>query len=256
MHDPPIARDDYETHDGTSSSRTINVLDNDSSSPDDPNQSIRVHYVYPYSYIYGCAYHYISMIIHTRSSPNATVEVSSSSSVTFTPASGVYGEVAFEYGIIDDYGATDTANVTVFVVPGMQFNQIVSALMIVVDATGVTATNDVYEVDINSADNLLDVLANDFIDNGFLGSLSIVAVTQPSGENSGFVTVAGSDFIAFTPAHGFQGNTIFTYTVALESDIHLGTRDVTNPPSATATVSVTVGKCSHVRNWIDINTYE
>ncbi|NBB92522.1 MAG: tandem-95 repeat protein [Gammaproteobacteria bacterium] len=69
------------------------------------------------------------------------------------------------------------------------------------------AADDQFSVDVDSADNLLDVLANDSDADGDV--LTIIGVTAPG---NGSASVSG-DAISYTPAGGFVGTDSFSYTV-------------------------------------------
>ena len=83
--------------------------------------------------------------------------------VSYSPRRGFFGTETFLYTIIDRQGATDTAAVTVTVLP-------VFVNPIVVD--------DSFDVQENSTSNVLNVLANDF--SGQAPPIAIVEVLQPS----------------------------------------------------------------------------
>ncbi len=68
----------------------------------------------------------------------------------------------------------------------------------------------VYEDTVN---NSLDVLANDFLGNGYQGSRTITAVGETTDGGTVSIAAGGSRLI-YTPPEGFRGNDHFTYTVA------------------------------------------
>lgn len=94
---------------------------------------------------------------------------------------------------------------------------------VVFDNQPPVANDDQFSVEADSADNELDVLANDTDPDG--DELTIVSVSQPA---NGQADIAGG-FILYTPTAGFIGTDSFTYTV----DDGFGGQD-------TATVTVTV----------------
>ncbi|HHY54526.1 MAG TPA: tandem-95 repeat protein, partial [Chloroflexi bacterium] len=126
--------------------------------------------------------------------------------VRYAPNANYNGADNFTY-TVSDGALTATAAVAITVRP-------------INDAP--TAGDDAFQVDRNSADNMLDVLANDSdLDND---SLTLVAVSSP---DQGSAVISGAA-IRYTPPVGYVGAARFTYTV---SDGVL---------TATATVEVTV----------------
>lgn len=69
------------------------------------------------------------------------------------------------------------------------------------------ANDDAFNVEVESVDNVLDVLANDTDPDG--DPLSIVDVSQPS---NGQADVSNGT-VVYTPASGFEGTDTFTYTI-------------------------------------------
>lgn len=133
-------------------------------------------------------------------------------SVTYTPAANFSGIETFTYTVSDGNQGSAIGAVTVTVTP--------------VDDLP-TPVDDAREVDRDTSNNPLNVLAND-TDPDAGDTRTITAVGQ--GSNGGTVTIAtGGGGLLYTPAAGFVGTDIFTYTV---SDSDGGT--------ATATVTVTV----------------
>ncbi len=78
---------------------------------------------------------------------------------------------------------------------------------IVFDNTAPEAADDQFAVQVNSVDNVLDVLANDSDIDG--DALTLVAVGTPA---NGQVEISGN-VLVFTPASGFSGSDSFSYTV-------------------------------------------
>ncbi|KFE60960.1 internalin [Hyalangium minutum] len=188
VNDPPDAVDDTFQVPGDSVNYALNVLANDTYLPD-PVETLTVTAV--------------------TQPANGTVTFTATG-VSFTPTPGFRGTTTFTYTISDPDGATDTATVTCVV--GQPNNP-------------PTANNDSYTVAEDSAATTFFVLANDSTAPDTGESLTITAVTQPTG---GTVTFT-SGVVTFTPTANFFGTTTFTYTI---SDGHGGT--------ATATVTVTV----------------
>ncbi len=116
-------------------------------------------------------------------------------SITYTPANGFYGVESFDYTIIDAFGDTSTATVTIDV--GEQLTE-----------------PDTYVVLENSSDNDFPVLVNDDILERFPADYTISATGTP--DQGGVVTIDGSgpnNQLLYTPAADFDGIETFTYTV-------------------------------------------
>lgn len=69
------------------------------------------------------------------------------------------------------------------------------------------ASDDSFEVEIDSADNMLDVLANDSDADG-----DNLQITDVTAAGNGTVSIAGQSLV-YTPATGFTGTDTFSYTV-------------------------------------------
>lgn len=116
-------------------------------------------------------------------------------SITYTPADGFYGVESFDYTIIDAFGDTSTATVTIDV--GEQLTE-----------------PDYYVVLENSSDNDFPVLVNDDILERFPADYTISATGTP--DQGGVVTIDGSgpnNQLLYTPAADYDGIETFTYTV-------------------------------------------
>ena len=161
-------------------------------------------------------------------SPIGTIITSNGGQVTndggtrllYTPADDFFGTETFTYTVDDEFGDPSEATVTVEVIN-------------VNDAP--TANNDGFNVDVNSASNVLDVLANDtFLPDPF-ETLTIINVGEP--DNEGTVTFDGGNQLLYTPMEGFVGTETFTYTIS----------DGQPSSFATATVRIDVGLDNLVR---------
>ena len=130
--------------------------------------------------------------------------------ITFTPSAGFSGNAVFTYTISDGLGGSATANVTVTVLPAPNRPPLAVA--------DTAATSAATAVDIAA-------LANDSDPDG--DPLIIAAISQPPAAQ-GSATFTASK-ITFTPATGFAGDALFSYTA---SDGRGG--------SATANVTITV----------------
>jgi large repetitive protein len=183
-NDAPDAVNDAATVAEDSSANVINVLANDT---DGDGDSLTVSAV--------------------TQGANGSV-VNNGTNVSYTPNANFSGSDSFTYTISDGNGGTDTATVNV-TVSGVN------------DAPD--AVNDSASVAEDSANNLINVLANDTDADG--NTLTVSAVTQPA---NGSVINNGTN-VSYTPNANFSGSDSFTYTI---SDGNGGTD--------TATVSVTV----------------
>ncbi|WP_309242985.1 Ig-like domain-containing protein [Hyalangium versicolor] len=188
VNDPPDAVDDTFTVPGDAVDYALDVLANDTYLPDPPETLTIVSVTQP---------------------ANGTVTFTATG-VKFTPNVGFRGTTTFTYTINDGHSATDTATVTCNV--GQANNP-------------PTAGDDIYTVAEDSAATTLFVLSNDSTAPDTGETLSITAVTQPTG---GTVTIVGNT-LQFKPNANFFGTATFTYTI---SDGRGGT--------ATGTVTVTV----------------
>ncbi|MFL5346249.1 MAG: Ig-like domain-containing protein, partial [Hyalangium sp.] len=191
VNDPPTGVADTFTVAANSGASTLDVLANDSSAPD-TGETLTVSAV-------------------TQPTSGGTVSVApGGSGVIFTPTAGYTGSVSFTYTVSDGNGGTAIVSVTVIV--GSTNHQPV-------------ANNDTLTVDEDSADTVVDVLANDSTAPDTGETLTVTAVTQPA---NGTVTLTGG-VVSYQPNPNFNGTDTFTYTI---SDGNGG--------SATATVTVTV----------------
>ncbi len=129
-------------------------------------------------------------------------------SITYVPDGGFAGTDVFTYQIFDGINGYDSATVTVTVSP---------------PNTPPTAVDD-YAYTERDTPTGISVLNNDFDSDG--DPLTITAVGTPT---HGTITHTGS-VITYTPASGFSGRDVFSYTIA---DNRQG--------SDTAVVTITVG---------------
>ena len=109
--------------------------------------------------------------------------------LVYTPDGGFTGVDRFTYRIVDDRGRSDEATVTVTVTD-----------------SGV-ALDDVFNVERDSSDNRLDVLANDS------ESMRVVALdTADAQPGSRIVIAEDGGAVSYTPPAGYTGADIFRYT--------------------------------------------
>ena len=130
--------------------------------------------------------------------PRGSVTINSDGTITYTDTPGARnaGVVEFSYEIVDSKGATDIAvvRVTIGTAPnGVDANN--DTLTITQDAPRANVTNT--------------LLANDFDPQG--DKFHITAITQPT-TGHGTVELVG-DQVFFTPANGYHGPVVFTYTI-------------------------------------------
>ncbi len=185
LNDAPVARNDTAT---TLEDHpvTINVLANDSD-VDSANLSIS-----------------------QASATNGSVIVNSSNTLSFVPATDIFGSAVINYSISDENGASDSAQVLV---------SILSANDAPIARNDNASTTEDIGLTIN-------VLANDSDVDG--DSLSLESVTANSG---GTATLVGNQ-VRYSPTLNFSGTAELAYTV---SDGQGGT------DAATVTINVGVG---------------
>ncbi len=209
--DGPTANDDAFTVGEDSMDNALNVLANDDFGPDGPGTTMA--------------------ITITEAPTSGTVTLNDAGSpadpaddfVEYTPNAHFNGSDSFMYELVDSNGTTDTAVVTIAVNPDDP------------DADGPIANDDAFTVGEDSADNALNVLANDeFGPDGPGTTVAIsITVTPTSGTttiNDGGTPIdPADDFIVYTPDASFNGSDSFSYEL-VDSN---GTTD-------TAVVSITI----------------
>jgi len=189
-----IARDDIFNVDEDSSNIVLDVINNAQGQDENPQGGE------------------ITILSVSDTSNGGVVTISDGKSLTYTPASDVFGEDKFTYTISNGQ-STSTATVTVQVFP---IND------------DPTAVDDTATVGQDSQDNPLFVLGNDTIAPDEGETLKVVGVVDPS--KGGKVEIApNGTHLVYTPLAGFVGQETINYTI---SDGKGGT--------ANATVTVTV----------------
>jgi cyclophilin family peptidyl-prolyl cis-trans isomerase len=139
----------------------------------------------------------LTVVSVTQPSSGGTVSLSGGV-LSFTPDANFEGPVEFAYRVSDSGGVQEDGSVTVTV------------LAVNDSPLGV---GDVFNVDLDSVDNSLDVLGNDSFAPDTNESLVVSAVGTPN--NGGSVTIGADGLsINYTPATGFNGTESFTYTVS------------------------------------------
>ncbi|HUG68333.1 MAG TPA: Ig-like domain-containing protein [Pirellulaceae bacterium] len=198
----PVAVDDQFTVTQGSGPTTLDVLLNDLPSLSPPLRVIAAG---------------ATMVGVTAAGGQVTV-AANGSGVVYTPPANFFGDDSFSYTIRDGAGNTDSADVSVTVLPSL-----VNPL----------AVDDSFTVQARSTNNQLRVLANDLT--GQNPPIGIVSFDNPTRggsvvlDNRGTANT-GDDTLAYTPAANFTGTDQFTYTI---QDQNLNT--------STATVTVHVG---------------
>ncbi len=152
--------------------------------------------------------------------PSGANVVVENGQVRFTPNPDFNGEVQFTYRVSDTNGVQEDASVTVTVTPVND------------PPTGVA---DTFNVDQNSSNNTLAVLANDSdIDGG-----QTLTVTDTSDSTEGVaVTISGDgQSVVYTPPADFTGTDTFTYTVSdgtaeTTVSVNVTVAPADNPPTA------------------------
>ncbi len=144
--------------------------------------------------------------------------------IEYTPASDFFGTETFTYTIIDSGGLTDTATVTVNVAN-------------VNDPP--IATDNPFNVDEDSVDNLFDVLFDDSVGPGNeipVDSISLDSLGTP--DSGGTATIVGGQ-IQYSPAADFFGTETFTYTIVDSggltdtATVTVNVASINDPPIAT-----------------------
>jgi hypothetical protein len=184
-NDPPDALDDSDTTD-EDTLVTIDVLSNDS----DPDIGDTL------------------TVTAVTQPADGTATINPDNTVNYTPDLNFNGGDTFTYTISDGKGGTDTANVSVTVVP----------------VNDSPVANDDVNTTQEDTPVIIDVLANDTDVDG--DTLTVTALTQPA---NGTASINLDYTVTYTPADSFIGGDTFTYTI-----------DDGNGGTDTATVTVTV----------------
>ena len=180
QNDPPQARDDSANVREAGDPMQIDVLDNDTSAPDEGE----------------------TLTITSNTQPpegEGTVECSDTE-CTFTPDEDFNGTTSFNYTISDGNGGTDTAEVTVDVAP-------TNDPPVAEDDTETTGEDTL---------TTIDVVANDSPgpQNESGQTLIVTEVTDPPNGTAEIVTDGESaGQVRYTPDENFNGTDTFDYTV-------------------------------------------
>jgi hypothetical protein len=213
VNDAPSASDDAFSVAKDSGATTLDVLANDSSSPDTGE----------------------TLTVTSVTQPSSGSVTLPSGVVRFTPTTGFTGITTFTYTSSDGNGGTATATVTVTVTGSGSSG----------GSNPPTANNDAFTVTEDSGATTLNVLANDTTAPDTGETLTVIAVTQPNG---GSVMLSGG-VVRFTPSADFTGGTTFNYTVSdgnsgtAMASVNVTVTAVNDPPTATDD-TIMVGKDS------------
>ena len=203
VNDPPQAVDDARTFPEDAAPQILDVLANDSVAPDPESERLDLR------------------ITNVTAPPSgATVEIISAGSLLkYMPAANFSGTDTFSYTIEDEGGAKSTATITLTI---GEINDVP------------IANDDTQDVDRDTQDNVIDVLANDdAVDAN--DALTIVSTTNPA---SGTVSIDDEQLLLYAPNPGFVGEDTFTYTIMdsqgekATADVIVNVNAVNAPPTA------------------------
>jgi VCBS repeat-containing protein len=176
-NNPPIATDDEATIIENASAQPIDVLANDTTSPDTGET--------------------LSIIAVTQGS-HGTAAIVGSTSATYQPAPNYLGPDSFTYTISDGNGGTATALVAISVQPPAN--------------SPPNAVDDTANLIEDAGAQNIDVLANDSTAPDMGETLKIVAATQ--GQHGRVTIAADGKSVSYTPAADFAGVDSFVYAVS------------------------------------------
>ena len=202
--DTPTAENDIVSVDYNSTDNIISILSNDSYGSDGPISTQD-----PLTLVNGklitASINGGSISVSDNGTPNDKID----DVVLYSAPSGFSGFDRFTYSITDASGDTATATVLITVVA---------------EVTDVpTALDDTASVDVNSTNNVIDILANDSFgsDGPFSPPMSFSAglvtqgfyITTDTSDEGGTVTIVNDEEIHYTPAANFTGTDKFTYSI-------------------------------------------
>jgi len=175
----PTAANDAATVTKGSSNNTVNVLANDSSSPD-VGETLTV------------------TAVGTPTQGGTVTVGTAGANVRYTPAANFVGTETFTYTISDGNGGSATATAT------MTVNNL---------NNNPTAVADTATVAEDSSNNIINVRANDSFAPDTGETLTVSSVTQ--GSQGAQVTIGtGGANVIYKPAANFAGTDTFTYTIS------------------------------------------
>jgi hypothetical protein len=201
VNDAPDAVNDSATVAEDSGANAINVLDNDSFTPDEGETLT---------------------ISATTDGAHGTVAITGGGTgLTYTPNANYFGPDSFTYTISDGNGGTDTATVSITV-------------------TNVnddpTANDNAATVTEDSGANAINVLANDGFAPDTGETLTITSTSQ--GANGSVAITGGGTGVTYTPNANFFGSDSFTYTISDgnggsdTATVNVTVTNVNDPPDA------------------------
>lgn len=177
VNDPPDAIDDAATVAEDSGANTIDVLANDSFTPD-AGETLTVSAV-------------------TQGANGSVAITGGGTTVSYTPNANYFGPDSFTYTISDGNGGTDTATVNITVTNVNDPPDAIDDAATVAEDSGATTIN---------------VLANDTFVPDAGETLTITAVTQ--GANGSVAITGGGTTVSYTPNLNYFGPDSFTYTIS------------------------------------------
>ncbi len=202
-NDDPTANDDTIVVMEDAVDFVIDVLDNDSIAPDEGETLTITSFA-------------------ALSSGGSLTITPEGDRLLYSPAANFFGTETFTYTADDGNGGTDSATVTVTVAEQNDPPE---------------ATNDLFNVDEDSTDNTLDVLANDSTAGDPDETLTITEVSAP--EHGGTAVIAADQLsLIYTPAADFFGTERFTYKITdgnggiAEASITVVVAGTNDPPTA------------------------
>nr|ADL27920.1 M1 protein [Candidatus Magnetococcus massalia]CRH04457.1 Sheath associated protein M1. putative outer membrane adhesin like protein [Candidatus Magnetococcus massalia] len=205
VDDNPITQDDEVTT-TEDTSVTIDVLDND----DDPE---RLESAYNPDNLGKADWFFI---INTTDPDNGTVYTDADGNLEYVPDANWSGTDTFTYTVMDPYGKTSDATVTV--------NVEAAADMPTVGADSLT-TNEDMDLVIDVDNNLFN---NDVNNDDSTVDLTLASFTQPTA-GTGTIVDNGDGTLTYSPAADWYGTTTFDYTAQAPGGL-----------SANGTVTITV----------------
>jgi VCBS repeat-containing protein len=201
-HAPTAVNDSFNVS-KNSNATTLNVLANDTTTPD-TGETLRVS------------------AVGTGSQGGSISIASDGKSVLYTPKANFTGTETFTY-TINDRAAGASGGLT-------------SQGTVTVTVGGLTANNDTFTVSMNASATTIDVLANDTLDSTTTGgTLTITAVGTT--DHGGTVSITTNNTrLSYTPANNFKGTEKFTYTISDglgHTATGTATVNVNGPPTGT-----------------------